>query len=197
MKKTAAVAAATPAKPAAAPAKPAAAPAKPASAAKKPEPVAEVVAAAAAETAAAPVAPSGFAEIQTLLSSLISTVKEVVSKVKVLEKDYAKKSKIVEKAETRRARARTSPSGFAVPVPISAEMAGFLKVAAGTLLSRTDVTRRITAYVKEHQLYDPKNKRQIRPDAALAKILGTADKEEVSYFSLQKHLRNHFVKATA
>jgi upstream activation factor subunit UAF30 len=186
---------ATPAKPAAA--KPASATPKPAPApAKKAvEPVAAPAPVVAEPVAAA--APSGFAEIQTLLAGLISTVKEVVGKVKALEKDYEKKRKIVEKAEKRRANARTSPSGFAVPVPISADMAAFLKVAPGTLLSRTDVTRRITAYVKEHELYDPKNKRQIRPDGALAKILGTADKEEVSYFSLQKHLRNHFVKVTA
>jgi chromatin remodeling complex protein RSC6 len=73
-------------------------------------------------------------------------------------------------------------------------MCAFLGVDKGTEMSRTDVTRRINAYVKANNLNDATNKRIIKPDAKLKKILDTKDGEVCSYFSLQKLIKNHFLK---
>lgn len=200
--------AAAPAKEApAAPAKEApAAPAKeaPAKAAKKaaaPAAVAEAapatVAAADAEAPAAPAAPavSPVVEIGSLLASLIATVKDVQGKLKALSKDYDRMKKTVEKAERRRANARSSPSGFAKPIKLSEEICKFLEIPEGSELSRTEVTRRLTQYIKTNNLNNPANRRFILPDAKLRQILALKGDEEVSYFTIQHYLNHHFIKA--
>ena len=193
--------------PAAAPAKEApAAPAKeaPAKAAKKaaaPAAVAEAapatVAAADAEAPAAPAAPavSPVVEIGSLLASLIATVKDVQGKLKALSKDYDRMKKTVEKAERRRANARSSPSGFAKPIKLSEEICKFLEIPEGSELSRTEVTRRLTQYIKTNNLNNPANRRFILPDAKLRQILALKGDEEVSYFTIQHYLNHHFIKA--
>jgi chromatin remodeling complex protein RSC6 len=103
--------------------------------------------------------------------------------------------KIVERTEAKRAKARSNPNGFAKPSKITDELCDFLAVPRGTMLSRTDVTRKVNAYIKDNKLNKPENKRIINPDTKLRKILGIKPDEELSYFSLQRYLSRSFVKA--
>lgn len=92
---------------------------------------------------------------------------------------------------------KKKPSGFAKPTGISSELETFLGVESGTMLARTDVTKRITTYIKEHNLQNPENRREIRPDAKLGTILILPeDKSPVTYFNLQRCIKTHFHKAT-
>lgn len=138
---------------------------------------------------------SSLAKLEKQFATLLTLVKEITSEMKVVKKENDKMKKIVEKTERKRANARTSPSGFAKPTKISDEMCDFLGVARGTEMSRTDVTRRINAYVKQHNLNKPDNKRIILPDPKLKKILGVTGNEEVSFFVLQRFIKGHFLKA--
>lgn len=144
--------------------------------------------------AAAPAEPGAFEELATLLTNLLSQVKEAQTKLKVLVKEHDKMKKTIEKAEKKRAKARTSPNGFAKPAKISDELADFLGVERGTELPRTEVTRRITAYIKSNDLVNPKNRREIKPDAKLKKVLAVGPNDNVTYFVLQRYLSKHFVK---
>ncbi|NDE63852.1 MAG: hypothetical protein EB053_05805, partial [Chlamydiae bacterium] len=56
--------------------------------------------------------------------------------------------------------------------------------------TRGEVTKRIWAYIKEHDLQDPKNKKMIVPDKVLQPILG---KEPVHMLKLATALTRHFV----
>jgi hypothetical protein len=123
---------------------------------------------------------------------LASNFKEVQLLLKVLSKEYEKQQKIIEKAQKKRQNAKNSPSGFAKPNKISDELCDFIGVPRGTEKSRTDITRFINAYVKEHNLNKPENKRFILPDDKLKKILNVSDKEEINYFILQKLISHHF-----
>lgn len=138
---------------------------------------------------------SPLSDLASKISALASAVKDAQNSLKVLTKEYDRMKKLVEKTERKRANARTQPSGFAKPTKISDEMCDFLGVPRGTELSRTDVTRKINAYVKEHNLNKPDNKRIILPDPKLKKILGVTGNEEVSFFVLQRYIKNHFIKA--
>ena len=64
-------------------------------------------------------------------------------------------------------------------------------------MARTEVTKFLTSYIKEHNLQDPENKRRIRPDKKLAKLLNTSAKDEVTYFNLQKYMKVHFPPSKA
>lgn len=175
---------------AAAATKPAApAPAKPVAA--KKEPVVAAPAPAAPVVAAAPVAeaaPSLLDKLETKVKALADLVKETVTELKAIKKEYERLKKSVDKTERKRANARSNPNGFAKPVPISDELCHFLSMPVNSELSRTDITRKINAYIKQHNLNKPENKRFILPDAALRKLFQLAAGEEISYFSIQKHI---------
>jgi len=190
---TSAATSAAPAPAAAPKATPKAATAAPAAAAPKATP-------AAAPAAPAPPTPveaeeSPLTRLTSKVSALAVLLKEVQAELKVAQKEYDKLKKASEKAERKRANARTSPSGFAKPTKISDELCAFLSVAKGTEMSRTEVTRHINEYVKKNNLFNTENKRVILPNAALKKLLGCKDSDEVTYFNLQKWMKGHFVRA--
>lgn len=127
-------------------------------------------------------------------AALTSLLKETQAALKNLTKDYERMKKVITKTEKKRANARTNPNGFAKPTKITDALCVFLGVPVGTEMSRTDVTRNINLYIKEHNLNKPDNKRIIVPDDKLRAILGVKPSEEVSFFSLQRFLSPLFVK---
>jgi chromatin remodeling complex protein RSC6 len=126
------------------------------------------------------------------VNSLTSQLKEVQTLIKLVSKEYDKQQKIIDKVQKKRQNAKNSPSGFAKPNKISNELCDFIGVAYGTEKSRTDITRFINAYVKEHNLNKPDNRRFIIPDGKLKAILNVKDGEEINYFILQKLISHHF-----
>ena len=85
------------------------------------------------------------------------------------------------------------PSGFAKPGPISDELRKFLNLPKDELISRTHVTKRITAYCKEHGLQQEEDKRKINPDATLTKLLRWKKGDDpVTFFNLQKYMKVHY-----
>lgn len=123
---------------------------------------------------------------------LSNALKDVQTALKTVSKEHEKQTKIIEKVQKKRENARKSPSGFAKPNKISDELCDFLGVPHGTEKSRTDVTRFINAYVKEHKLNKPDNRRVILPDTKLKSILNVKDDEEVTFFILQRLISHHF-----
>jgi len=111
-----------------------------------------------------------------------------------VDKGLRKKSKT-----TRRIADPNRPTGFKKPIEISTELAKFLKVEPGTKMSRTDVTKAINIYIKEHDLQNPQAKREFDLNKspagkALFKLLNPTGEAAVSYFNLQRWLAPHFPK---
>ena len=159
-------------------------------------PTAPVAATAVAQDASHPVVEQATENVLSTIidkvNTLSSAIKDIQANLKVLSKEYDKQQKIIEKAQKKRQNAKNSPSGFAKPNKISDELCDFIGVPHGTEKSRTDITRLINAYVKEHNLNKPENKRFILPDTKLKKILNVGDSEEINYFILQKLISHHF-----
>jgi chromatin remodeling complex protein RSC6 len=126
------------------------------------------------------------------ISSLTTLNKEIQGALKQVSKDYDKLKKIVDKIQKKRENARKSPSGFAKPNKISDELCDFIGVPYGTEKSRTDITRYINSYVKQHNLNKPDNKRIILPDEKLKKILNVKEGDVVTFFVLQRLISHHF-----
>ena len=126
------------------------------------------------------------------ITNLVMSVKDIQASLKPVLKEHDKLRKIVERIQKKRDNARKSPSGFAKPNKISDELCDFIGVPHGTEKSRTDITRYINAYVKEHNLNKPTNRRIILPDEKLKKILKINNGEEVTFFILQRLISHHF-----
>ena len=89
---------------------------------------------------------------------------------------------------------KRTPKGIAGPGPLSSELAAFLQVEPTTLLARTEVIKRLAAYIKTQNLQNPQDKRLIVPDKALEQLLKFPDNfdEPISYFNLQRLLKHHY-----
>lgn len=86
------------------------------------------------------------------------------------------------------------PSGFVTPSLISEELAQFLGKPVGTEMSRVDVSREINGYIRDNGLIDIHNHRNINPDENLRKLLRLREGDELTYFTLQKHMKHHFIR---
>tara|TARA_B100000674_G_C37890768_1_gene938860 strand:+ start:203 stop:676 length:474 start_codon:yes stop_codon:yes gene_type:complete len=127
------------------------------------------------------------------LASLSTQLKSVVSEVKSLEKKVQSELRAANKRKARKSGGgNRKPSGFAKPCVISTELCNFLGKPNGTEMARTEVTKYLTTYIKEHKLQDQANRRRILPDKKLGKLLGVGKNDEVTYFNLQKYMKGHF-----
>lgn len=141
---------------------------------------------------------SPMALLEEKIALLSATFKEVNIQVRLVKKEIDRLRRIADRVEKKKASAKSSPNGFAKASKITDELCVFLGVPSGSERSRTDVTREIHKYVQANDLSDPKNKRIIlaHKDAKLKALLGSTDKDEISYFNLQKFLKHHFIKPT-
>jgi chromatin remodeling complex protein RSC6 len=140
-----------------------------------------------------------FNEFMAKLHQLGAQFTSLKSEFKALEKRCTKEVKAAQKASAKKKRrqGQRPASGFIKPTLISSELAKFLGQPEGTLLPRTDVTKSINAYIKEHKLQNPKNGREIFPDETLTKLLNIKKGEELTFFNLQKYMSPHFAKASS
>lgn len=136
-------------------------------------------------------------------SELKEIVKEALAAVKAAQREIKdakrrKRTKKVEEmtAEERKAyEARRANNAFLKPRALSAELIQFMGLPAGTQRSQTEVTKFVSTYIKQHNCFDPSNKRRIIPDAALSRLLKVTDKDQVTYLNLQSYLKAHLLKA--
>ena len=151
------------------------------------------------------------------MKTLIVDARGVLSSYKALHKRVSKRLKVLNKkprgGKRKGGNQKTNPSGFNKPTKITDALAKFLSVEKGTCLPRTDVTRRINAYIKEHNLQGmtrtdkngidkndnryinttlPKSDKRYKAATTLKKLL--VPTTDLSYFNLQTFLSPHFIK---
>jgi len=81
--------------------------------------------------------------------------------------------------------AKQKQSKFMQPMKLTPELAAI--VGKGPM-PRTEVTKKLWAYIKSHDRQDPKNRRVINPDDKLAKVLG---KKPINMFDMTKEVSKH------
>ena len=157
-------------------------------------------------------------KLTSALTAITAQVKEVSAALKVAQKEVGKlqkqkdvavaaataavaggagrrnKRKVNNSSSSSENAVPRKPSGFAKPAALSTQLCDFLGVAHDTKLARTDVTRMITKYIKEHELYGKEDKRAILPDAKLQAVLTVPKDQKLTYFNLQAYIKHHFVK---
>lgn len=124
---------------------------------------------------------------KAVLSTVEATVKKAVK--------YVRKA-----TKGKRPKRKASPnSGFQKPVAVTDELCKFLNKPTGTLISRTDVGKSIREYIKAHDLQNPADRREIRPDNNLTRLLrlnpAALKDEPLTYFNLNGKMNHLFVKA--
>lgn len=131
------------------------------------------------------------------INNLISKFEMFEKESKVAKTELRKVLKSYQKKtfkKTRKVDPNRQPTGFAKPSLISEELCKFLNKPSGTKMARTDVTKEVNKYIKEHNLQNPANKKEIKADSTLTKLLNLKKGDDLNYFSLQKFLKDHFPK---
>ncbi len=106
---------------------------------------------------------------------------------KVVKKKVAKKvaKKPAAKKKVVKAKRKPNPS-FMKPMNISDALA---KVVGSKPLPRTEVTKKLWAYIKKNKLQDSVNKRNINADDNLKAVFG--GKKTVTMFEMTKLVNKH------
>jgi len=136
-----------------------------------------------------------FVEVLNVLNSFKTQISSLQQTVRSLERNVKKKIKSLEKqAKKNKNKGNKKPTGFASPMNVTPELQKFMNVPDGTKLARTEVTKFLIQYIKENNLQNPTQKKQIKPDNALKSLLNIKknDKEPLTFFNLQSKMNPHF-----
>ena len=167
---------------------------------------AAVVEAAPVATAVAEVAAAEVKTIEQEIAGLIATHQKVrdesIAAIKTLQRFQKRVAKDLKEAGRRRRRVKKEDDGtvkekrptiFTTPVTIKDELCVFLNKPKGTQMTPADVTRAFSAYVESHKLKDAEKGHTIHPDAAMRKVLGVKEGENLSYRNVQSYLYKLYV----
>ena len=97
----------------------------------------------------------------------------------------ATKKKAAKKAAPKKAK-RTPNAAFMKAMNIGDALH---PVVGNKPIPRTEVTKKVWAYIKKNNLQDPKERRNINADAALQKVFG--GKKTVNMFEMTKLINKH------
>ena len=114
-----------------------------------------------------------------------ATAKKAAPKKATAKKAAPKKATAKKAAAPKKKTARKPNAAFMQAFTPSAELAAVIGAAAA---ARTEVVKKLWAYIKKHNLQNPKNKRNILADDKLSKVFG---KKEVSMFELASLIGKH------
>ena len=136
-----------------------------------------------------------FSDVLKSLSEFRSQVTVVQQGVRGLEKTVKRTIKDFKKqvSKGRSKGASRRPSGFAKPTVVSAELCAFMNKPEGSEVARTDATQFLISYICQNNLQNPEDRRSIKPDDRLQKLLGVGASREITYFEIQRFMNRHFV----
>ena len=131
-----------------------------------------------------------MATMDSILSELTALRSEMKSLAKIVRKVRAHQ----EDPDGEKAKARSANNGFNRKQDVSPKLREFLSLPDGELISRSEVTKFITAYVKEQGLKHPDNGRVIIMDDKLTKLLEPPADIQITFLNIQKFLSPHYIK---
>lgn len=114
----------------------------------------------------------------------MTSTKDAAARKPAAKKPVAAKSTAT-KAKAPAKAAGGAKGGIAAPVTPSPQLA---EIVGKDKLPRSEVVKKVWDYIKQHDLQDPKDRRQILADEKLEKIFGG---KKSSMFEMNKHLAAH------
>jgi chromatin remodeling complex protein RSC6 len=179
---------------------PAAAAAAPVAAVAVEAPSASAIAAPAVE---APVT-SVTQDIDSLVAQLQSVRDAAIGGLKALAKLSKRVARDIKEAGRRRRRVKAAPvegeapavkrpTIFTTPVTLRDSLCAFLGKPKGSQMTPADVTKAFSTYVESHKLKDAEKGHTIHPDAAMRKVLGVKEGENLTYRNIQSYLYKLYI----
>jgi len=121
-------------------------------------------------------------------------IAEIKSSLKTLAKLLRKLRTNQDDPDGEKAKTRASNNGFNRPLEVSEKLRTFLLLGEDEMISRSEVTRRINAYVTTNNLKHPENGRVIILDDKIRALLDPPEGLQITFLNIQKYLSPHYVK---
>ncbi len=125
----------------------------------------------------------------------VETLYAKIDELNQLTKWFNKQGKTLVRKYTKTPRRRTTnaggekaKSGFSVPVKVADTLASFLGLQPDEQIPRTEVTKKLTAYIKDKNLQCQDNKKHFICDEALARVFQQPTGTQTNWFEMQKFL---------
>lgn len=123
--------------------------------------------------------------IQNFMNNLLEMKKQIANLIDEFKKIQKEKKK---------PKNKNIKSGFVKEVNVTPLLAEFVGIKNNDLISRVNVTKYVTEYIKSNDLQVESNKQYFKVNEKLANLLGVNENDEIHYFKLQAHLKNHYPK---
>ena len=122
----------------------------------------------------------------------------LTKKLRQLQNDGFRLLKI-RNSQDDKPRGENSSSGFMKPIKVSPDLAAFLNLTTEEPVTRVLITKKLCQYIKEKDLQNPEDRRQILPDDRLRNLFrltenSPAAEDKLTYYSMQKAIQQHIYK---
>jgi upstream activation factor subunit UAF30 len=143
-----------------------------------------------------------FDSLNAKLKQVQSLLRDLSTELNVLSKEVDKLRKSSKKSSSRSSRKQVvageettssnARSGINKEVNVSDELAKFLGISLDQKVSRIQVSRKISEYIRANNLQNPENRRLILLDEKLTKLFNPPKDVVLSYFNMQTYLKPHY-----
>jgi chromatin remodeling complex protein RSC6 len=116
----------------------------------------------------------------------------LLKKIKQIQGDAYKLLKIKSQRDEGKPRSENN-SGFMKPIKISEDLAKFLNTNPEELITRVHVTKKLCQYIKDQDLQNPSDRREIIPDEKLKNLFNMGS-DKLTYYSMQRQIQQHIFK---
>jgi chromatin remodeling complex protein RSC6 len=116
----------------------------------------------------------------------------LLKKIKQIQGDAYKLMKIKTHRDDSKPRSENN-SGFMKPIKISEDLATFLNTNPDDLITRVHVTKKLCQYIKDQDLQNPTDRREIIPDEKLKNLFNMGT-DKLTYYSMQRQIQQHIFK---
>jgi len=132
--------------------------------------------------------------LDTLYKGLYDELSVAGKQVRTLQDGFKEMFKEFRQLDKQNKQKKKRPQ---VPLSLSKDLENFLSVEHGTKLTKAQVMKTISSYIKEKNLQVAENKRQFIPNKELSKIFKIKKAHSMTFVEINKHVSHHLSKIEA
>ena len=128
-----------------------------------------------------------FSELNEQLTGMSSSLKSLQKRVQLLSKEAKQADK----------KSRTRQKAPPKKLNIDSKLASFIKVDSAVEITKAEVMKHISTYIKENNLQTQEDKRQFVPNKQLMKIFGTKESKPMTFVEINKYITQYLTPIAA
>lgn len=126
--------------------------------------------------------------IETTFKSLTTQITDMSKVTRGLQDELKSLHKMVKQSDKS---SRSKPKRPQSKMSLSKDLEKFLSLDKGTLLTKAEVMKSVSKYIKEKNLQIQEDKRKFLPNKELSKIFGIKKPQNMTFVEINKHVSPH------